>query len=273
MNDRWKDLSKRSVVAISMITVIILLLIFSHALWAKGLILLTILSLSAIGIWEYIQMAQYKGLFIVKPLAISLGVATTLSFFLASQLPEAKIYPVVVLFLSFFILFLKQFRQIENALASVAASFFSLLYVAVPLGMIFSILYQSQGVFWIVYLLIVTKMTDIGAYFGGRLFGKKPLAQFLSPKKTIEGAIAGSVFSIAASYFFSLFYSEIHWGIFIVLGIIMTIFSQLGDLAESLLKRDAEIKDSNQLPGLGGVLDMLDSLLFTIPVLYCFLYR
>ena len=273
MNERWKDLSKRSLVSTVIIGFIVFLLSFSQEFWAKGIILLTILSLSAVGIWEFLQMARYKGFFVSKTQVISLGVAVTFSFFLASQLSEYKTIPVAVFLFSFFFLFLMQFRKIENSLASVAASLFSLLYIAVPLGLLFLILYHDQGPFWIFYLLVVTKMTDIGAYFGGRLLGRHKLAINLSPKKTIEGAVIGSIFSVAASLIFSLFNHEVHFGVFLILGVVLAVFSQLGDLSESLLKRDAEVKDSNQLPGLGGVLDMLDSLLFTTPIIFCYLFR
>ena len=121
-------------------------------------------------------------------------------------------------------------------------------------------------------------MTDVGAYFVGKFLGKHKLSK-LSPNKTLEGAVMGLVTAIAVSvlmyylgrkfafenFSFTLFRS-------IWLGALIGVLGQAGDLAESLLKRDAKVKDSNQIPGLGGILDMLDSLLFTAPFTY-FLIR
>jgi len=118
----------------------------------------------------------------------------------------------------------------------------------------------------------------MGGYFAGKMWGKRKLAPHISPGKTVLGAIAGFFSAIALSLVFFLISK---WGDIesfqldlsgaIILGGLIGLFSQLGDLAESLLKRDAKIKDSNTIPGVGGVLDLLDSLLFTIPILYLFL--
>ena len=141
--------------------------------------------------------------------------------------------------------------------------------------------FPGEGVFegrwWFLYLLLVTKASDVGGFILGSIIGKHKLAPHVSPGKTIEGALGGFALSFIISIF--LFY---WWGIreswmsitlldAISLGILLPIIGQIGDLAESLLKRDAKVKDSSSLPGMGGFLDMVDSLLFTIPVLYIFL--
>jgi phosphatidate cytidylyltransferase len=124
----------------------------------------------------------------------------------------------------------------------------------------------------------VTKITDVGAYFVGRLWGKTKLSPTLSPKKTVEGAAAGFISAVIASiliHFAGRQFFNSHFGLSFVesiwLGMLIGVFGQIGDLAESLLKRDAVVKDSNTLPGLGGVLDMVDSLLFTAPIVYFFI--
>jgi phosphatidate cytidylyltransferase len=120
-------------------------------------------------------------------------------------------------------------------------------------------------------------MTDTGAYFTGKKFGKSKLAPHISPKKTIEGALGGMVFSLLTSlcfFFISDLFSlsmQISFMESFVLGILVGVIGQIGDLIESLLKRDGGIKDSNQLPGLGGILDVVDSLIFTTPLIYFFL--
>jgi phosphatidate cytidylyltransferase len=124
-------------------------------------------------------------------------------------------------------------------------------------------------------LIAVTKITDVGAYFVGKLFGKHPLAPYLSPRKTIEGAIGGFCSAVALSLFFCIIGRSVGWDLSVWhaawLGMVIGILSQVGDLAESLLKRDAAVKDSNRIPGIGGVLDLLDSVLFTSPVVYFFI--
>ena len=134
----------------------------------------------------------------------------------------------------------------------------------------------DDGRLWIAYLISVTKMTDIGGYFFGNLWGKEKLAPCLSPQKTWIGAIFGFISAIIASLVFfavSVFVPSFDLTLkaSIFLGMLVGIASQLGDLAESLLKRDAKAKDSNSIPGIGGVLDLIDSLLFTTPVVYLFL--
>jgi phosphatidate cytidylyltransferase len=135
-----------------------------------------------------------------------------------------------------------------------------------------------DGRLWLAYLVAVTKITDMGGYFMGKMWGKSKLAPHLSPGKTLIGGIAGFISAILLSLgffllskYFQLESFKLNFIQAIFLGGVIGIFSQLGDLAESLLKRDAKVKDSNTIPGVGGVLDFLDSLLFTLPVLYLFL--
>ena len=131
------------------------------------------------------------------------------------------------------------------------------------------------------YVAII-KMGDIGAYTVGRLFGRNKMAPSLSPGKTIEGACGAILFSAAtaiACYYLMPYlpmvgraYTPGKLWIWIIYGVALGFLGMLGDLAESLLKRDAEIKDAGTLvPGFGGVLDILDSLLLAAPVAYAFL--
>jgi len=199
--------------------------------------------------------------------------------------PHLSKLSLLIMVLGFIAFFVAHFRRIENSLLDVAVELFGVCYLAIPLSFMLAILYPfyhgsvvQDGRWWLVYLVGVTKITDVGGYFIGKLFGKHPLAPQLSPKKTIEGAVGGFLFSVLLSIFmaflaksfnvssFYLTFSNAIW-----MGMVIGILAQIGDLAESLLKRDAVVKDSNTLPGLGGVLDMLDSLLFTAPVVYFFI--
>jgi len=130
---------------------------------------------------------------------------------------------------------------------------------------------MPQGTALFAALLLMTKLGDIGAYIVGMTLGKTPLLPKISPKKTIEGAIGGLFFSILGAIVSKhwLGASYLHA---VSLGLFLGVLGQLGDLSESLIKRDCGVKDSGTvLPGMGGFLDEMDSLLFTAPVFYFYL--
>ncbi|MGF7186008.1 phosphatidate cytidylyltransferase [Desulfitispora alkaliphila] len=125
------------------------------------------------------------------------------------------------------------------------------------------------GVEYIILVLVVTWASDTGAYFTGMSLGRSKLAPKLSPKKTIEGAIGGVIAAVLAVIVMNMFTFSFHLAIAIAIGGLGSVAAQLGDLYESMLKRIAGIKDSgNVIPGHGGVLDRLDSLLLVAPVIY-----
>lgn len=126
----------------------------------------------------------------------------------------------------------------------------------------------NEGLGYLILVFCIILMTDIGAFYVGTNWGKTPLAPTISPKKTVEGSIGGLIGSVAISVFVGSF---IHIDILncIVAGVLFSIFAQLGDLAESMMKRDANKKDASDiLPGHGGILDRADSFIFTGAVAY-----
>jgi phosphatidate cytidylyltransferase len=130
---------------------------------------------------------------------------------------------------------------------------------------------MQGGVGLLAMVLLVTKLGDIGAYLVGTRFGRTPLIPRISPKKTVEGAVAGLTFSVLTAlscrWFVHLDYLHL-----LCIGIAMAVLGQLGDLSESLMKRDCGIKDSGSIfPGLGGALDSMDSLIFTAPAFYFYM--
>jgi phosphatidate cytidylyltransferase len=279
------DLPRRFVTSTIVIVCAGLLIAFSPNFWVSLVVLLFIAALAAIGVWEYVQLAQAKDLHPSSKLMIALSIIEVFAFFIARQFPHLSQLPVIVLFVGVVLFFLAHFKHAYKALAQVAIELFGVCYVAIPLCFMLGILYPvvkdappQDGRWWLMYLIVVTKITDVGAYFIGKLWGKHKLAPFLSPKKTVEGAVAGFICAVSASIgmysigkkwlveSFSLSFTEALW-----MGMVIALLAQVGDLSESLLKRDAFVKDSNRLPGLGGVLDLLDSLLLTAPVVYFFL--
>lgn len=146
-------------------------------------------------------------------------------------------------------------------------------YIALPLAMLVMIYFHPNGKRWIFFLLAVTFANDTGAFYFGRLFGKHKLYESISPGKTWEGAIGGVLCSIIIAFWFLLIFrfQEIDLRL-VALILALPIAGQVGDLAESMLKRNHGVKDSGKiLPGHGGILDRIDGLLFSIPILYIFL--
>ena len=130
---------------------------------------------------------------------------------------------------------------------------------------------MEYGERWVFYLIFIVKMGDAAAYFIGKRFGRHKYAVHISPNKSIEGAVAGFVVTVICSLLAKLYLDHVPLAHLAILGILIGVLGQLGDLAESLLKRDAGVKDSGHIPGLGGVLDVVDSLLLTIPATYYYL--
>ena len=275
------DLSRRIGVAAVSIAIVVVLLLFAFNSWFQYVVAAVVALLTCVAIWEYEQFAKAKGGQMILPVLLFFTFLEALSFFAATTTASLTSLPIVIFFIAFLILFALHFREKDGAVVDLAVSSFGLLYIAVPMGMLLGILYfggGQDGRWWVAYLLVVTKITDIGAYFAGSLWGRRKLAPHISPGKTVEGAIFGLLCAIMASFCFHLLSDYVgphrfHLGTFewITLGLILGVTSQFGDLSESLLKRDANKKDSNALPGLGGVLDSIDSLLFNAPIVYLYL--
>ena len=282
---KMADLNRRLVVSSVLGVIVAFLIAFSTSSFVSLLLMLCVAALAGIGVWEYGQLAVNKEIRPATRWMVVVAVAEVAALYASLVFVDFPQLPILVLAVAMGLFFLLHFRDTSDALLTIAVEFFGVVYIAVPLSLMLGVLYPfayqgipQEGRWWLVYLILVTKITDVGAYFVGRLWGKKKLSPNLSPKKTIEGAVAGFIAAVLASMLmsycgnrffdgsFSLSFSESIW-----LGMLMGIFGQIGDLAESLLKRDAVVKDSNTLPGLGGVLDMVDSLLFTIPILYFFI--
>ena len=139
---------------------------------------------------------------------------------------------------------------------------------------------KSTGVFLILLAVFSAWMTDTFAYFVGRKFGKHKLCPEISPKKTVEGAIGGIIGEVILNtvlfFVFDKFFFSIHtieWWQIVIISIILSIISMLGDLSASIIKRNHGVKDFGKiLPGHGGIMDRADSLIFVLPVLYTAIY-
>lgn len=159
---------------------------------------------------------------------------------------------------------------LEQSLRDGAMTLFGVLYLGLTLGPLSMTRMLPQGEWLIFFLLLVTWASDTGAYYVGTLYGRHRLAPTISPKKSYEGLVGGVIGAIIASYIIRWwFLPELSGLDCLVLGILLTITGLWGDLTESAMKRSVGIKDSGGiLPGHGGMLDRLDSLLFTAPAFY-----
>jgi len=129
----------------------------------------------------------------------------------------------------------------------------------------------KQGLYFLIFIFFVILVTDIGAYFFGTLFVKHKLSPVISPKKSVEGAVAGGICAIIVGLIIGKLIGVSIYHSF-VLSLFVTIMAQLGDLSESLIKRDAGVKDSgHSLPGHGGFLDRADSYIFSVPIAYYYI--
>lgn len=146
-------------------------------------------------------------------------------------------------------------------------------YLALPFSYLMLVKTVERGEWWIMYLMLVIWAADTFAYFTGRAVGRTKLAPRISPGKTIEGGIGGLIGAAISSLLFNhLFGLGMDYGPAIVIAIIIGVVAIFGDLAESVLKRAAGVKDSGAvIPGHGGILDRVDSLVFATPVLYYFI--
>ena len=281
---RFQGLISRVMISAMVLSFLFLILLFAYVNVVKWLIVSFTIGMGSVAIWEYgclAQVTKNKGLI---ALCITIGALVIFGFFASTLHHFSSNLPFIFLFIGLISICFYHFTKISHAISSIAKSLFGICYVAIPLGLILKILYLyplckigGEGRIWVIYLLVVTKITDVGAYFGGHAFGKRKLAPSLSPYKTIEGAVIGFILAIVCSFLFYLtFHSTdnfyLTWIDSLYLGVLLGCLGQIGDVVESLLKRNAGVKDSNCWPGLGGVLDMLDSLLFTTPIIYFFLY-
>lgn len=225
-----------------------------------------------VGLLEFFSFLKKKGVYVHGYLGIILGTLLSASFYLQRELgirqPELGITVLAIIGL-----FLLQLTRRDNgsAILSIASTLLGLLYVAWMLSFFVRLKYLPGGSGWLAFLILVAKSGDAGAYFVGTKFGRHKLIQRISPNKSLEGALGGAAMSLVVALVCKSFL-PISFRHLFFLGFVVAILSQLGDLAESLIKRDAGVKDSGWIiPGLGGILDIIDSLLFTGPFLYFYL--
>ena len=265
-------LGKR-LISSSLWIVFLWLAIFIFPSWAFASIVVIIIGL---GLYEFFNMISKKDIPVYKYFGIIIGCLLPITTYL--QLRKTAEIEFMLITAVCLAVFLLQFtrRKTENALIGIATTIFAIFYISWFLSFMIKLkIYpplEMNGSFLVLYLLIVTKSGDIAAYFFGTALGKHQLIPRISPKKSVEGTIAGLITSFAMAILFKGLLPSVSMGHIFVIGFLLSAVSQIGDLSESLIKRDCKVKDSGAIfPGLGGILDLADSLLFATPIFYFYL--
>ncbi|MCE9624988.1 MAG: phosphatidate cytidylyltransferase [Deltaproteobacteria bacterium] len=201
---------------------------------------------------------------------VVLGLALSLAVMLAPHGFTTLIVALPLALIASFVFYLFKRHSIEIVLNQVSLTFLTVVYVGLMLSFLGLIRDLPNGSSWLFLVLATTFGADTGAYITGRLFGRHKLAPHVSPGKTIEGLLGGVAMSIlwalGCKYLIS---NEILVKDCVIVGIGVGLMGPLGDLSESMMKRSVGVKDSGHLiPGHGGLLDRIDALLFTSPIVY-----
>ncbi len=259
-------MAKKRIISGTILVIIIILTVFVN--WVCAL---AVTAFIGFGLYEFFLMLEKKGVAPYKYFGIGVGLVIPLSILLRFEITRKWELSFVVIALLFLILMQFSRRKNSGAVVDISTTIFGIIYVSWFLSFLIKIRYLEGGLGLLTTVLLVTKLGDIGAYVVGSNLGKTPLMPRVSPNKSVEGAIGGLFFSVIGALI-SRRFLDLPYLHLILIGIIFGIIGQLGDLSESMIKRDCQVKDSGHLlPGMGGILDEIDSLLFTAPVFYFYL--
>jgi phosphatidate cytidylyltransferase len=290
---KLKTFLRRLISSVLLWTVVLLGLFSGNKLIADGLFLGVMLLLAVSGLAEFYGMVEKRDLVCFKGWGIFGGVLLMVGTFLqltghiGTQGSPARVNDFETSFIILFVLGLcvRQFIAKSNTagILAISTTLFGLMYVPWLLNFIQKIQFfpfaeplAGTGKYYVLYFILVTKFSDTGAYVVGSLIGRHKMIPRISPGKTWEGFGGAIVFSTLASLVFAHFFRDrmagMTWQHAVVLGIVLSVCAVVGDLIESLFKREAGLKDSGKFfPGIGGILDLLDSLLFNAPIMYLYL--
>ncbi len=274
------EFPKRLLVAIVLIPIVL------GAVYAGGPALVTLLALaSGLAAWEFFRLAEARGARPLNAVGVVLSALVPVvvhARYVGFWVPPVALVALLVPLLLTVVLFARGVSG--GPMAAVGTTITGVLYTGGMLSFAYALRYHDYmvdargGTALVLLPMVVTWLNDSGAYLAGRAFGKRKLMPSVSPGKTwagVYGAVAASLLTtwvIAAFVLPPLAHVTLRPAGIVVIGLALSAAAQVGDLAESMLKREAGMKDSSQLiPGHGGVLDRVDSLLFTLPVGYVLL--
>ena len=228
-----------------------------------------------IGLLEFYNLAEKKDFQPFKISGIIAGVVVFLGLWLSAYDEGiSPIFPCMFVLIILWLFGVQALKQdSEGTIKNISVTIFGVIYTFFFLSFVMPVRHMPKGLCIILLILLITKGGDIGAYFWGSKFGKYKLSEF-SPNKTIEGTLFGLFCSLLVAVGLNLIPGIRILPLYLIVpfGLLVGASGIFGDLIESIMKRDAGVKDSaNAIPAFGGMLDMLDSVLVSIPVAYYFL--
>jgi phosphatidate cytidylyltransferase len=246
-------------VAIASAVVLVGAIVLSLAFWSPAFMLIVGAAV-VVAIWEMHKGLSTRGIDIPQEPLMLGGVVMVLVAYLFGA--PALVTATAVSALATMLWLLR--RGVSGYVQNATASVFTLIYIPFLGSFVALLLAEDEGVKAILTFIIVTAASDTGGYAAGVLFGKHPMAPVISPKKSWEGFAGSALACVALGYLLVVHLLEGEWWVGVVLGLITVVMATLGDLCESVMKRDLGIKDMSQIiPGHGGLMDRLDSLLAT----------
>src|SRR5687768_5446803 len=254
--------------AIASGVVLMVAIVLSLVFW-KPAFMIIVAAAVVVAVWEMHQGLKVRGIDLPQePLMIG-GVIMVLVAYLFGA--PALVTATAVTALVTMLWLLR--RGVSGYVETATASVFTLVYIPFLGSFVALLLAEDEGAKAIFVFIVVTIASDIGGYAAGVLFGKHPMAPVISPKKSWEGFVGSAITCIVAGYLLVVYLLEGDWWVGVVLGAITVVMATLGDLCESVMKRDLGIKDmSHIIPGHGGLMDRLDSLLATAPPIWLLLH-
>jgi phosphatidate cytidylyltransferase len=256
---RRSDTGARVLAAIPAIAFALFIVLNGGLVFAAGLVLLGVLALSEV----------YRLMERVRPVNLG-GFLALIGMVLAAHFGEPK-HVLMVLVGSFPLIFYLSFLRPRrpNVSWAIAATLFGVLWIGLPLVHAVFLRALPHGDGLLIDVLVGTFLGDTAAYFGGRMYGRRPLAPTISPNKTFEGLLAGIVGGTLAFWCGGLYQDWLSGADALLIGFLVALAAPVGDLFESLIKRDLDVKDTGRVFGAhGGVLDRLDAVFFTVVVGY-----
>lgn len=280
-----KTLSTRALTAVVFVAVLLSCILFNYISFAALFFVVSVW-----GLYEFYQLAEKLGARPYKAIGFITGALLFGSFaigtsYVAYAIPGHMYVPVIIA-IGFLIFIVGLFDSKPNTILNIAYTLMGVIYAVIPFILLLLISCITPPVVfgldlnniapynfhYVLGIILLIWASDTGAYLVGSLIGKNKLYERISPGKTWEGSVGAAILNVGCAWLISTWFTElalVHW---IVISVLVSIFGTMGDLVESMLKRQAGVKDSGKImPGHGGILDRFDSLLFVSPFIYAYL--
>ncbi|MCR2801061.1 phosphatidate cytidylyltransferase [Microbacterium sp. zg-Y818] len=272
-NEKIKERTGRDLIVATLIGLALGVVVIGSLMFFKEIFLIFAVPVAVLGVWEFGRALQLAGRRVDLVPQVVAALALVLSGYFLDYWTHWAVAFAAVAFVIVWRLVAQMAsddaRTYGDVLSDTLIAGFIQLYVGFLGSLLLILLRQEQGEWWVLAMIGTAVAADTGAYAFGLMFGKHPMAPRISPKKTWEGFGGAVLAAVASGVLFGIFLLQVPWWAGLILGLAILATATLGDLGESMIKRDLGIKDmSSWLPGHGGVLDRLDSILpSTVPAL------